>query len=103
VYNGKEGSSEFYQQYLEVEETKKMLSDNAEFSKCYKTHPSAIHTSRLLNFKNLNLPKPQNSEEINKQFYQTKQFDLELRLVEERLENLEIIEEHQSQIQIPPK
>jgi hypothetical protein len=32
-----------------------------------KTHPQAIYTSRLLDFKNL--PEPQNSQEINEQFY----------------------------------
>ena len=33
----------------------------------YKLHPSAIYTSRLLDFKNL--PEPQNSKEINEKFY----------------------------------
>jgi len=33
----------------------------------YTVHPSAIYTSRLLDFKNL--PEPQNCKEINEQFY----------------------------------
>src|SRR4051812_30929480 len=33
----------------------------------YTVHPSAIYTSRLLDFKNL--PEPQNSKEINREFY----------------------------------
>ena len=37
----------------------------------YKTHPSAFYTSRLLDFKNL--PEPQNSKEINEQFYSQSQ------------------------------
>ena len=37
----------------------------------YVIHPSAIYTSRLLDFKNL--PEPRNSKEINEKFYNTKQ------------------------------
>ena len=36
-------------------------------STSYTTHPQAIYTSRLLDYKNL--PEPQNSKEINIQFY----------------------------------
>ncbi len=36
-------------------------------SPSYTTHPQAIYTSRLLDYKNL--PEPQNSKEINNQFY----------------------------------
>jgi serine/threonine protein kinase len=56
--------SEFYQQYQKV---KREFGKNKTPSFSYKTHPQAIYTSRLLDFKNL--PEPQNSEEVNKQFY----------------------------------
>ena len=36
-------------------------------SPSYTTHPQAIYTSRLLDYRNL--PEPQNSKEINDQFY----------------------------------
>jgi hypothetical protein len=40
----------------------KVISDSN-----YQIHPSAVYTSRLLNFKNL--PEPQNSQEVNDKFY----------------------------------
>ncbi|CAB4474070.1 unnamed protein product [Rhizophagus irregularis] len=36
---------------------------NEDKSKSFKTHPQAIYTSRLLNFKNL--PKPVNSSDLS--------------------------------------
>ena len=40
--------------------------DNKPTNFSYQTHPRAIYTSRLLDYKNL--PEPQNSKEINEQF-----------------------------------
>jgi serine/threonine protein kinase len=56
----------------EAEEFNKSITSksNAQLnisSPSYTTHPQAIYTSRLLDYKNL--PEPQNSKEINNQFY----------------------------------
>ena len=61
-------NTEFNKQVEEAEEFNQ--SSTPEFnivSQSYTTHPQAIYTSRLLNYKNL--PEPQNSKEINIQFY----------------------------------
>jgi hypothetical protein len=60
--------TEFYKQFKEAEEfNKSTTSESNIVSSSYKTHPQAIYTSRLLDYKNL--PEPQNSKEINNQFY----------------------------------
>ena len=64
--------TEFYKQHKEAEEFNKSITSKLDtslniLSLSYTTHPQAIYTSRLLNYKNL--PKPQNSKEINNQFY----------------------------------
>ena len=59
-------STEFYQQYEKVTEFNKNLPKVISDSN-YQIHPSAVYTSRLLNFKNL--PEPQNSQEVNDKFY----------------------------------
>ncbi|CAG8483090.1 7399_t:CDS:2 [Scutellospora calospora] len=70
-------NTEFVQQFKEREQFLNNLT-----SVDYKVHPSAVYTSRLLDFKNL--PKPQNSKEINEQFYSqfcpigSRQVDLEI-------------------------
>src|SRR6266480_7345444 len=67
-------NTEFYKQYFEAEEFNKSITSksNAQLnisspSPSYTTHPQAIYTSRLLDYRNL--PEPQNSKEINVQFY----------------------------------
>ena len=55
-------NTEFYKQRKEAEEFNKSIT-----SPSYTMHPQAIYTSRLLDYKNL--PEPQNSKEINNQFY----------------------------------
>ena len=65
-------NTEFYKQYEEAEEfnqsiTSKLNTSLNISSPSYTTHPQAIYTSRLLDYKNL--PEPQNSKEINDQFY----------------------------------
>ena len=67
-----EKDTEFCKQYKEAEEFNKSITSKLNTSlnissPSYTTHPQAIYTSRLLNYKNL--PKPQNSKEINNQFY----------------------------------
>ena len=64
--------TEFYKQYKEAEEEfNKSITSKSNIdivsSSSYTTHPQAIYTSRLLDCKNL--PEPQNSKEINIQFY----------------------------------
>ena len=61
--------TEFYRQYKEAEEFNKSITSNSNVvsPSSYTTHPQAIYTSRLLDYKNL--PEPQNSKEINIQFY----------------------------------
>ena len=76
VYNwwsevNKEKDTEFYKQYKEAEES--MTSKLNTSLPSYTTHPQAVYTSRLLNYKNL--PEPQNSKEINNQFYNSLQID----------------------------
>ncbi|MCE8159244.1 MAG: protein kinase [Candidatus Moeniiplasma glomeromycotorum] len=103
--------TEFYRQYKEIEKTSdiihKFFFNLFSIKKStipLKTNPQAVYTSRLLNFKNL--PEPQNSREINEQFYAgSKNSDLDLNFIEEQLENIEISQESQEQfsIQIPPK
>src|SRR5207248_2521213 len=67
-----EQDTEYYKQYNEAEEFNKSITSKLNTSlnissPSYTTHPQAIYTSRLLDYKNL--PKPQNSKEINNQFY----------------------------------
>jgi serine/threonine protein kinase len=60
--------TEFHKQYEEAKEFNRSLASKSNIvSSSYTTHPQAIYTSRLLDYKNL--PKPQNSKEINVQFY----------------------------------
>ena len=68
VYD-KKYDTEFYKQYKEAEELNQSITSKSNiFSpSSYKTHPQAIYTSRLLDYKKL--PEPQNSKEINIQFY----------------------------------
>ena len=69
IHNNKD--TEFYKQYEEAEEFNQSITSQLNtllnISSPYTTHPQAIYTSRLLNYKNL--PEPQNSKEINNQFY----------------------------------
>ena len=70
VYGKKD--TEFYKQHKEAEEFNKSITSKLNTSlnissPSYTTHPQAIYTSRLLDYKNL--PEPQNSKEINNQFY----------------------------------
>ncbi|CAH1765454.1 4440_t:CDS:2 [Entrophospora sp. SA101] len=69
----------FEQQYQGMETTKNLNNNIVPLS--YQVHPSAIYTSRLLNFKNL--PQPQNSRLINEQFYslQNKTSELNTHLI----------------------
>ena len=65
-------NTEFGKQRKEAEEFNKSLTSKSNTplnisSPSYTTHPQAIYTSRLLDYKNL--PEPQNSKEINNQFY----------------------------------
>ena len=62
-------NTEFYKQFKEAVEFNKSITSNsnAVSPTSYTTHSQAIYTSRLLDYKNL--PKPQNSKEINIQFY----------------------------------
>src|SRR3954454_21686729 len=68
--------TEFYKQHKEAEEFNQSitskLNTSLNISPSYTTHPQAIYTSRLLDYKNL--PKPQNSKEINNQFYNSSNF-----------------------------
>src|SRR5688572_18032127 len=64
--------TEFGKQYKEAEEFNDSVTSKSNIqlnisSPSYTTHPQAIYTSRLLDYKNL--PEPQNSKEINNQFY----------------------------------
>ena len=61
--------AEFRKQCREAENfnQSKVTSQSNIISSSYTTHPQAIYTSRLLDFKNL--PEPQNSKEINIQKY----------------------------------
>ena len=75
IYNNKNKDdediefSEFYKQYKEAEELNQSITSKSKMvsSSSYTTHSQAIYTSRLLDYKNL--PEPQNSKEINDQFY----------------------------------
>ena len=63
-------TSEFYRQYKDVEDLggfDQSFPATVVNDLAYETHPQAIYTSRLLDFKNL--PEPQNSKEVNEQFY----------------------------------
>jgi serine/threonine protein kinase len=57
-------STEFYQQYKEIEKKKSNYNLNSIF---YQDYAKTTHASRLLEFKDL--PEPQNSQEVNKEFY----------------------------------
>ena len=63
VYDDKD--TEFKKQAEEF--NRSSTSESNIVSQFHKTHSQAIYTSRLLNYKNL--PEPQNSKEINIQFY----------------------------------
>jgi len=92
---------------------KKLLSEQKKnfISRCW---PQAIYTSRLLDFKNL--PKPQNSREINKIFYKLSEEMEDLRItdpvklseeLEKRFGNLQIHNKSQEALiaeseEIPP-
>ncbi|CAB5389750.1 unnamed protein product [Rhizophagus irregularis] len=59
-------NSEIYFQIKECDKIRKEKfknRSNEDKSKSFKTHPQAIYTSRLLNFKNL--PKPVNSSDLS--------------------------------------
>ncbi|CAB4427270.1 unnamed protein product [Rhizophagus irregularis] len=59
-------NSEIYHQTNECDKTREEKfknRSNEDKSKSFKTHPQAIYTSRLLNFKNL--PKPVNSSDLS--------------------------------------
>ncbi|CAB4404783.1 unnamed protein product [Rhizophagus irregularis] len=66
-YNG--ANSKNSEIYFQIEECDKIRKEkfknrsNEDKSKSFKTHPQAIYTSRLLNFKNL--PKPVNSSDLS--------------------------------------
>ena len=64
-------NTEIGKQIDEAEEFNKSITSKSDIvsspSPSYTTHPQAIYTSRLLDYKNL--PEPQNSKEINDQFY----------------------------------
>ena len=64
-----DSNTEFGKQRKEAEEfNNSMTSTSLNISSpSYTTHPQAIYTSRLLDYKNL--PESQNSKEINVQFY----------------------------------
>ncbi|POG63013.1 hypothetical protein GLOIN_2v1690518 [Rhizophagus irregularis DAOM 181602=DAOM 197198] len=66
-YNGTDNqNSEIYFQIKECDKTREEKfknKSNENKSKSFKTHPQAIYTSRLLNFKNL--PKPVNSSNLS--------------------------------------
>ncbi|CAG8673755.1 13209_t:CDS:2 [Ambispora gerdemannii] len=66
--------------YLEVKgEFNQSLVNKVNNATLLQTHPQAIYTSRLLDFKNL--PQPQNSKEINEQFYNlndSTEFDIDI-------------------------
>ena len=69
--NRSNSNTEFGKQYKEAEEFNKSVTSKSNTplnisSPSYTTHPQAIYTSRLLDFKNL--PEPQNSKDINIQF-----------------------------------
>ena len=93
-------NTEFFQQFKDKEE---FLNDLAVLD--YKTHPSALYTSRRLDFKSL--PESQNSKEINEIFYSgdSKQINLEIPV---DLDQINLNEENQqpetqAQIQAPNK
>ena len=67
--NYNNSNTEFGKQYKEAEEFSQSITSNSNVvsPSSYTTHPQAIYTSRLLDYKNL--PEPQNSKEINDQFY----------------------------------
>ena len=72
VYDDDEDDTEFCKQCEEAEEfnqsiTSKLNTSLNISSPSYTTHPQAIYTSRLFDYKNI--PEPQNSKEINVQFY----------------------------------
>ncbi|CAG8567995.1 9824_t:CDS:2, partial [Paraglomus brasilianum] len=95
-----QNNTEFFQQFKDKEEFLNNLT-----SLDYKTHPSALYTSRRLDFKSL--PESQNSKEINEIFYSSdsKQINLEIPV---DLDQLNLNEENQQpetqvQIQAPNK
>ena len=70
IYN--DSNTEFGKQSKEAEEFNQSVTSKSNTPlnispSSYTTHPQAIYTSRLLDYKNL--PEPQNSKEINVQFY----------------------------------
>ena len=67
--NTNEHSSEIYKQTEEADEVNKNLPSSSSLTDTlsYTTHPRAIYTSRLLDFKNL--PEPKNND--NDEFVET--------------------------------
>ena len=68
-YNYHDNKTEFGKQCIETKNFNNSVTSTPLniSSLSYTTHPQAIYTSRLLDYKNL--PEPQNSKEINNQFY----------------------------------
>ncbi|CAG8532520.1 2973_t:CDS:2 [Ambispora gerdemannii] len=79
-------NSEIYRQYEKAEEHNKTLPKHFPDTK-YEFHLSAVYTSCLLDFKNL--PQPQNSKEINENFY-SKQIVQLLQNLEKQQQALEL-------------
>jgi serine/threonine protein kinase len=77
--------SEIAKQIQESEEYNQTLPKNIRFPK-YKSHPQAIYTSRLLDFKNL--PEPQNSKEINEQFWNSKSMKFDVSELHKAIEEI---------------
>ncbi|CAG8761596.1 5422_t:CDS:2, partial [Racocetra persica] len=76
VYEEFHKQNNLFRKILEISPEKSPELTEEESSKfaALQTHPQAIYTSRLLAFNNL--PEPQNSEEINNEFYNSsKQID----------------------------
>jgi serine/threonine protein kinase len=117
IENRNKKNTEFHQQCKLIKETEEKefyefckQHENMDYNKAreifykspstsYKTHPQVIYTSRLLDFKNL--PEPQNSKEINEQFWNPKnnnisqsvEFDLEE--LDQDLREQEQLQSHQ--------
>ncbi|SRR2546423_2938967 len=59
-YSGKQENSTIYKQIFEASEINKNLSSSLTGTLPYATHPQAVYTSRLLDYKNL--PEPKNND-----------------------------------------
>jgi serine/threonine protein kinase len=97
-------NSRFYRQYKEIEKNykqhKQALSLAMDYSLFLKRYPKEIYTSRLLNFKNL--PEPQNSKEVNEQFYKLVD-DLEDLRITDPIKFSKELEKKFSELQIKEK